>query len=262
MNSSPSPVDGCHVVRGRAAVKLLRVDDEPALRELLGASFEGADVSVDEASSGLEAEERIRRRRPDVIVLDLRMPGMSGTELCQRLKADARTKSIPIVLLTGADPEDARRAQRAGAAALVRKPFSPLDLVAVVQGLTGSSSVTRRPRRMQTHTVVGEQMLGGVAILQGDGLRIVRSHHERWDGKGYPDAMGSSELPIGARVFAVADTLDAMTSDRPYRRAMRWSAAHDEILAQSGKQFDPEVVEAFREREQELPEGRAELAVA
>jgi HD-GYP domain-containing protein (c-di-GMP phosphodiesterase class II) len=117
-------------------------------------------------------------------------------------------------------------------------------------------------RRMQTHTVVGEQMLNGVAILQGDGLRIVRSHHERWDGKGYPDAIGSSELPIGARVFAVADTLDAMTSDRPYRRAMRWSVARDEILAQSGKQFDPEVVDAFREREQELREVRRELAVA
>src|SRR5260370_10580799 len=136
MNSSPSPVDGCHVVRGRAAVNLLRVDDEPALRELLRATFEGADVSVDEASSGLEAEERIRRRRPDVIVLDLRMPGMGGTELCRRLQADARTKSIPIVLLTGADPEDARRAQRTGAAARVRKPFSPPDLVAVVQSCT------------------------------------------------------------------------------------------------------------------------------
>jgi CheY-like chemotaxis protein len=120
MNHSPSSVDAGHVVRGTATVKLLLVDDEPALRELLRATFEGADVSVDEASSGLEAEERIRRRRPDVIVLDLRMPGMGGTELCRRLKADARTKSIPIVLLTGADPEDARRAQRAGAAALVR----------------------------------------------------------------------------------------------------------------------------------------------
>ena len=92
-------------------------------------------------------------------------------------------------------------------------------------------------------------------------MRTVRSHHERWDGKGYPDAMGGSELPIGARVFAVADTLDAMTSDRPYRRAMRWSAAHDEIVAQSGKQFDPEVVEAFRACEQELRVVRRELAV-
>ena len=80
-------------------------------------------------------------------------------------------------------------------------------------------------RRMQTHTVLGEQMLGGVAVLQGEGLRVVRSHHERWDGKGYPDAIGGAELPVGARVFAVADALDAMTSDRPYRRAMRWTAA-------------------------------------
>src|SRR6266700_1345454 len=72
-------------------MKILLVDDEPALRELLRATFEGADVSVDEAESGLEAEARIRRRRPDVIVLDLRMPGMDGVELCKRLKADPRT---------------------------------------------------------------------------------------------------------------------------------------------------------------------------
>ena len=112
-------------------------------------------------------------------------------------------------------------------------------------------------RRMQKHTVIGEQMLGGVAIVQGAGLEVVRSHHERWDGKGYPDAIAGSELPIGARVFGVADALDAMTSDRPYRRAKRWSAAHDEILAQAGKQFDPDVVDAFRACEQELrDEGR------
>ena len=130
-------------------MKLLLVDDEPALRELLRATFEGADVSVDEASSGQEAEERIRRRRPDVIVLDLRMPGMGGTELCERLQANEGTKSIPIVLLTGAEPEDARRAQRAGAAALVRKPFSPLDLLAVVHCVAGKTSVTRPPRHVK-----------------------------------------------------------------------------------------------------------------
>ena len=128
-------------------MKILLVDDEPALRELLRATFESADVTVDEASSGFEAEERIARSRPDVIVLDLRMPGMDGTELCRRLQADPTTKAIPIVLLTGADPEEARRAQRAGAAALVRKPFSPLDLLAVVQRVAGKTPITRRPRR-------------------------------------------------------------------------------------------------------------------
>jgi CheY-like chemotaxis protein len=69
----------------RTAMRILLVDDEPALRELLRATLEGADVTVDEAESGAEAESRIRRQRPDVIVLDLRMPGMSGAELCVRL---------------------------------------------------------------------------------------------------------------------------------------------------------------------------------
>jgi HD-GYP domain-containing protein (c-di-GMP phosphodiesterase class II) len=117
-------------------------------------------------------------------------------------------------------------------------------------------------RRMQTHTVLGEQMLGGVAVLKGDGLRVVRSHHERWDGRGYPDTLAREDIPLAARVFAVADALDAMTSDRPYRRKLKWSAAHDEIFAQSGKQFDPAVVDAFRERESALREAQRELAVA
>ena len=115
---------------------------------------------------------------------------------------------------------------------------------------------------MQEHTVIGEQMLAGVAVLHDEGLRVVRSHHERWDGKGYPDGLGGAEVPLGARFFAVADALDAMTSDRPYRRALSWDDARDEILAQAGKQFDPEVVDAFREREPQLRAVRRELAVA
>jgi len=107
---------------------------------------------------------------------------------------------------------------------------------------------------METHTVIGEQMLGGVAFLRGPGLAVVRSHHERWDGSGYPDRLGGAEIPLGARVFAVADTLDAMTSDRVYRPALPWGAAHGEIMRQRGEQFDPDVVDAFREREAELRE--------
>ena len=99
----------------------------------------------------------------------------------------------------------------------------------------------REQRLMETHTVLGEQVLGGVAFLQGEGLRIVRSHHER-----------CTDIPLAARVFAVADTLDAMTSDRPYRPAGTWEAAGREILAQSARQFDPEVVRAFVEREPTL----------
>ena len=115
---------------------------------------------------------------------------------------------------------------------------------------------------METHTVLGVQVLGGVAFLQGEGLRIVRSHHERWDGSGYPDGLGGKRIPLGARIFAVADALDAMTSDRPYRAAASWRSAHDEILRESGHQFDPRVVEAFLRREPELQAIRRGFAAA
>jgi ribonuclease P protein subunit RPR2 len=121
---------------------------------------------------------------------------------------------------------------------------------------------TMERRVMQTHTVLGEQMLSGVTLLQGGGLQVVRSHHERWDGRGYPDGRSGSEIPIAARVFAVADALDAMTSDRPYRSALEWEDAGREILAESGRQFDPDVVDAFTLGEDVLREIREELAAA
>jgi HD-GYP domain-containing protein (c-di-GMP phosphodiesterase class II) len=115
---------------------------------------------------------------------------------------------------------------------------------------------------MQTHTLLGEQMLGGVAFLQGEGVGIVRSHHERWDGGGYPDGLSRDDIPLGARIFAVADTLDAITSDRPYRAAGDWAIARDIILGEQGKQFDPDVVDAFRAAESSLRLVRRDLAAA
>ena len=358
-------------------MKILLVDDEPALRELLRVTFEGAEVTVDEAGSAAEAELRIEADRPDLIVLDLRMPGVGGAELCQRLKSSADTRAIPIVLLTGADVEEARLGQDAGAEALVHKPFSPLELLAVVERLTrnGTRAPTMRPRaveahddeelllyardlrhmlalerrqrallegsyletvtalatalewkdtsthehsqrvvryalellatidpdfverdrgieygfllhdvgkigipdeilqkpgpltaiertRMQNHTLLGAEMLSSVALLQGEGLNVVRSHHERWDGQGYPDKLRGDETPLGARIFAVADTLDAMTNDRPYRRKLGWAAAREEIVSQSGLQFDPAVVEAFHDSEPSLLAAYRETAAA
>src|SRR5213078_994472 len=117
-------------------------------------------------------------------------------------------------------------------------------------------------RRMQTHTVLGEAMLSGVAFLKGEGLKIVRSHHERWDGRGYPDQLAGEEIPLGARIFAVADSLDAMTSHRPYRRALSWNAAREEVIAQRKRQFDPDVVDAFIGVESRLRDIRRELAAA
>jgi len=355
-------------------LRILLVDDDPGLRTLLRTTFEVADIEVDEAENAAVALRRISLQRPDVIVLDVRMPGMSGIELTERLKSDKKTSEIPIVLLTGSGGEEAELAA-AGADAVMRKPFGPLELLSLVERLAGGlygvpfrvagpressedalllyardlrhllelergqrealqsayletiaalasaleskdtgtrahsqrveryavvlaesvdrrltgerstkfgfllhdvgkigipDSILQKPgpltpaerRRMQTHTVLGEQMLGGVAFLQGEGLKIVRSHHERWDGKGYPDGLSGSDIPLGARVFAVADALDAMTSHRPYRRALKWSVAREEILLQAEAQFDPDVVAAFEDTEDELREIRRELAAA
>jgi HD-GYP domain-containing protein (c-di-GMP phosphodiesterase class II) len=76
-------------------------------------------------------------------------------------------------------------------------------------------------------------------------LPVGRHHHERWDGGGYPDKLAGEDIPIGARLLAIADTFHAMTSDRPYRAALSNQDAFEEILSQSGQQFDPEMVEAF-----------------
>jgi ribonuclease P protein subunit RPR2 len=105
---------------------------------------------------------------------------------------------------------------------------------------------------IQTHTVLGQQILSEVPLLQGQGLAVIRSHHERWDGTGYPDRLRADEIPIGARILAVADSLDAMTTNRPYRKAGPWAAAVNEITAQAGHQFDPSICATFSSCEGEL----------
>jgi len=97
---------------------------------------------------------------------------------------------------------------------------------------------------MQTHVIRGYNLLKCIAFLS-DAAEIVLNHHERFDGMGYPQGLMGTEIPMGARIFAVADTLDVMTSDRPYHRANTFAAAREEIIRQSGKQFDPAVVTAF-----------------
>jgi response regulator RpfG family c-di-GMP phosphodiesterase len=349
----------------------LLVDDDAAFRALLRTTFEAVDVEVDEADDAVAAQERIAAARPDAIVLDVAMPGLDGTALCALLKASPRTRDIPIVLLTGSELATEASAQEAGADALLLKPFSPLELLAVVERVAAGLHATpfratskRRPdeqlllyardlrhllelergqrrllqdayhetvialagaleskdhgtgehsqrvqrfaielaqvtapevceddsvaygfmlhdvgkigipdrilqkpgpltsaerRLMETHTVLGEQLLRGVSFLRGSGLEVVRSHHERWDGGGYPDGRDGPDIPAAARIFAVADALDAMTSDRPYRRAMSWAAAARELEQQAGRQFDPAVVDAFRARERSLRRIRREL---
>jgi response regulator RpfG family c-di-GMP phosphodiesterase len=355
-------------------MRILLVDDDAGLRALLRTTFEAVDVELEEADNAASAAGALERSRPDVVVLDVRMPGMDGIELCRRIKSDPRTEDVSVVLLTGGDGGTRAEGEAAGCDAFIQKPFSPLELLSVVERLAGGlhplpfraskamgveeqlqlyardlrhlleiergqrillqeayketvaalasaleskdtgtrahsqrvqryavelaqtlgghlagdpsaeygfllhdvgkigipDSVLQKPgplnedelRLMQTHTVLGEQMLRGVAFLQGSGLEVVRAHHERWDGNGYPDRIAGTDIPLGARIFAVADTLDAMTSDRPYRRAGSWRDAGAEIVTQSKRQFDPKVVKAFRDCEPRLRAIRREFAAA
>jgi response regulator RpfG family c-di-GMP phosphodiesterase len=338
-------------------MRILLVDDDAALRTLLRTTLEVFDIDVEEAENADAADRAVRTFAPDVLVLDVQLPGMDGLEFCRRLKADPANDGLGVVLLTGSDGEAQLVAEDVGADTLLRKPFSPLELLAAVERLAGMrygvpfrsartddpqeqlllyahdlrhvleieqgqrklvqdayretvmalasaleskdtstrahsqrvqryaidlarevdprlledpgteygfllhdvgkigipDRVLQKPealtateeRLMQTHTVLGEQVLSGVAFLRGEGLRVVRSHHERWDGAGYPDGTAGAETPLAARVFAVADALDAMTSDRPYRRARSWEQAGRELAQESGRHFDPEVVRAF-----------------
>jgi len=118
---------------------------------------------------------------------------------------------------------------------------------------------------MQAHPVLGADVVA--RLVQSDPVAvIIRHHHERWDGKGYPDGLSAEAIPLGSRIIAVADTFEAMTADRPYRRALPIPIAYEEILRNSGTQFDPSVVRAFERAfrpeqiQVEVPQGQLSLA--
>ena len=97
---------------------------------------------------------------------------------------------------------------------------------------------------MRNHPIIGAQIVAPIAFLS-EAVALIRHHHERFDGSGYPDRLRDREIPLAARIFSVADSFDAMTSHRPYRGPMRVERALAEIRAGAGTQFDPEIVRVF-----------------
>jgi HD-GYP domain-containing protein (c-di-GMP phosphodiesterase class II) len=108
-------------------------------------------------------------------------------------------------------------------------------------------------KRMRVHTILGERIVAQVPHLSGLAREVVAYHHERWDGHGYPYRLHGEEIPLTARIFAIVDAWDAMTNDRPYRRALAIETALSEIRAGSGTQFDPGLVDEFLALVRELP---------
>ena len=110
----------------------------------------------------------------------------------------------------------------------------------------------RELRTLQMHTTLGEHLLSYIPFLSDLAHDVVAYHHERWDGTGYPWGLRGNDIPLAARIFAVADAFDAITNDRPYRKARSISAAITEIRRGAGSHFDPAIVKAFVPVAQEL----------
>ena len=111
----------------------------------------------------------------------------------------------------------------------------------------------RELEEMQDHTRLGERIVAPVPYLRNAARQVVAAHHERWDGRGYPRRLGGTQIPLPARIFALADSFDAMTTDRPYRQALPLDVVVDEIRREAGGQFDPVLAREFVELVGESP---------
>jgi len=299
---------------------VLVVDDEPNNVDLLQVYLEAEGYQVMTAYRGEEALEKAFARLPDLVLLDVLMPGLNGFEVCRRLKADPRTQFVPVVIITALqEPKDKIAGADAGADDFLTKPFDRMELLARVRNLVQIRHLTdqlehaesvifalaaaveaqdpytqkhlqrmadlserlARAAGLDPHQVVSvrygsilhdvgkigvsEAILGkpsslteeewvkvrehpaiGARIVQSMHLAqrvapIVRSHHEHWDGQGYPDGLKGEEIPIGARIVALVDAYDAMATERSYRAALPPQVIRAELERNAGKQFDPDL---------------------
>ncbi|GEM_PF-652876 len=303
---------------------VLVVDDGAANRELIEACLAGVDCEVRTAEDGQSALQAVQSSLPDLVLLDVQMPGMDGYEVCRRIKSTESSRLVPVVMITSLDrTADRVLALESGADDYMTKPVDRVELVARVRsalrlksvydsldsaeqvifalaaaveakdpftqahtqrvaesarrigarlGLTSSDldalyrggiihdigkigvpdSILLKPgpldseelTRMRLHPLIGENIVAplrsGVELLP-----IIRNHHERFDGTGYPDRLAGANIPRLARIVAVCDAFDALVSDRPYRRRMTVSDALGTLTSGAGRQWDPEVVDAL-----------------
>ncbi|MFH1177454.1 MAG: HD domain-containing phosphohydrolase [Acidobacteriota bacterium] len=304
---------------------VLVVDDQPENLAAVGAALGPLGYSVWPAENGETALALARDRQPDVILLDVMMPGMDGFEVCSRLKADEETRLLPVVFLTGLDSREARlQGLEAGAADFLYKPFDLTELEVRVRNLVSFRRLTEdldnaeqmlfsiaraveardegtgdhcdrlsllaarlgerlgldadaakalrragylhdigkigipdavllKPGRltpeewvvMRSHVEIGVDICGPLRSFRPV-LPIIRHHHERRDGSGYPDHLKDEEIPLLARVFQVVDVFDALTNDRPYRQALSPAGAIAVLREETARGWwDEAIVEAF-----------------
>ena len=280
---------------------ILVVDDTPDNIDLLRAVLED-DYRTKIAVNGERALKiAAGADQPDLILLDIMMPGMSGYDVCRALKADAATANIPVIFVTAmSEVADEQLGLALGAVDYITKPISaPLVLARIktqlgmkrmqekVRGLPRfrdfltdkniellfktaplhdigkvgiPDHILLKPGRfephemaiMKTHTTLGrdailaaERELGIEVDFLKYAKEIAYSHHEKWDGSGYPQGLAGEQIPISARLMALADVYDALISCRIYKDGMRHEDAVKIIAEGRGTHFDADIVDAF-----------------
>jgi putative two-component system response regulator len=304
--------------------RILVIDDEDVIRMLVVEILESAGYEVTSAESAEVALALLEHADFDLVVSDVIMPGLSGLELLEAVRA--RRASLPVVLVTGAGTYDTlSQALTRGAAGLVTKPFAHSELQSAVAdaleratrsrndlrerllaptlasalanaieardeylhghcerlaglavrvgellGLPAEEVETLRlgailhdvgkigipdrvllkpgalneeeRRIVETHPEIGDKLLEPLDLLAG-ARPIVRHHHERWDGNGYPDRLSATAIPLGARIVAVADSVEVMSSRQLYRQPRTTEQIVEELHEWRGTQWDPEIVD-------------------
>ncbi len=352
--------------------RILMVDDSPDNLRLLTAVLKRGGLVPRPTTSGKMAMKAANADPPDLVLLDVRMPEMSGVEVCQRFKQDERLRGIPVIFISGLQGSDDKvEGFRAGGADFVSKPFQEDEVLARIKThlrlrrlqvelmtynqqleqriaeqvktvtashlatifalaklaeardddtgqhiervrtfskmlgermrdvglhvteLTGAfidnlcttaslhdigkvgtpDAILCKPGKltaeelaeMRKHCVLGATTLAAVLAHHPDnqflrmGVEVARSHHEWWDGTGYPDGLRGTAIPLSARIVAVADFYDALTSHRCYRPAIDHEATCRMIQAGSGTHFDPDIAAAFVDLEGEFRRIRLEM---
>jgi len=331
---------------------ILVVDDIATNIRILEKKLSKESYTIKAAKSGKIALEMIEESKPDLILLDVMMPEMSGVELCRILKRNPRTQSIPIIFLTAkTDPEDIVEGFNAGAVDYVSRPFNHAELLSRIKthtelkrlqdnleravadrtkklnialdelrgahyetikrlaraadfrdnetgmhiirmshfsGILGkamgmddeardqlqhasavhdigkigiSDSILLKPGKLtheefeiiKTHSSIGAELLSGIdSDLCRMAEKIALTHHEKWNGKGYPNGISGTDIPLEGRIAAVADVFDALTSVRPYKKAWSVADAIHMLIQEKGQHFDPDIVDLFLENKEEI----------
>ena len=319
---------------GLVPFEVLIVDDDIAHRTLEKEILSGQQYRVSEADNGENALSLIRQHDYDVVLLDKRMPGIDGDQVCARIRQELGLQLLPVIMVTGTNSnEDLVRSMDAGASDFIRKPYNPMELLARVNaaashkrmtdqldsaesmlfalarmveakdeytgdhctrlshasvvfgktlGLTEAQLIALRRGGvlhdigklgipdsillkqgkltdeewviMREHTTIGARLCEGLKSMSLT-VPIIKYHHERWDGTGYPDGLKGKDIPLLARVFQIVDIYDALVSERPYKKPF----SHEKVISifeeEKEKGWrDPDLVEIFLKILRERPE--------